>query len=116
MQVDKEKLVKIIDFWHKSLNREKLFSREKIEEINYSSKEIVDIIGPRRSGKSSLFKLIISRLNMKDNFVYINFEDPFFIENNNAEIVEEIIGVYNEYFEGKLKYLLSQSRVLNSGL
>jgi len=105
MQVDKEKLVKIIDFWHGSLNKEKLFDREKIKEINYSDKEIIDIIGPRRSGKSSLFKLIISQFKMKDNFLYVNFEDPFFIENNSAEIIEEIINVYNEYFDGKLKFL-----------
>ena len=105
MQVNKEKLVKIIDFWHKSLERGDLFSRDSIEVINYKSKEIIDIIGPRRSGKSSLLKLIINRLGMSGNFLYINFEDPFFIENNNAEIIEMIIDVYGEYFKGNLKYL-----------
>jgi len=105
MEVNKEKLIKIIDFWHKSLEKGDLFSRDNIEYINYDDKEIVDIIGPRRSGKSSLLKLIISRLGMNNNFLYINFEDPFFIENNDAQIIEMLIDVYNEYFDGNLKYL-----------
>ncbi len=105
MKIDKDKLVKIIDFWHESLDKTELFSREAIDEINYSDKEIVDIIGPRRSGKSSLLKLIISRLGIVDGFLYVNFEDPFFIENNDAQIVEELVAVCKEYFNGNLKYL-----------
>jgi len=102
---NKDKLVKIIDFWHSSLKKSDLFSREAIEKIDYKSKEIIDITGPRRSGKSSLFKLIISRLGLKDNFLYINFEDPFFIENNTAEVIEEIVDVYKEYYNTQLEYL-----------
>ncbi|MDX9856146.1 MAG: ATP-binding protein [Candidatus Moranbacteria bacterium] len=105
MKINRDKLIKIIDFWHRSIEEPELFSREAIENIDYSSKEIVDIIGPRRCGKSSLLKLIISRFGMSDNFLYVNFEDPFFIENNEANIIEELISVYKEHFNGSLKYL-----------
>ena len=39
MQVNKEKLVKIIDFWHKSLERGDLFSRDSIEVITIKAKK-----------------------------------------------------------------------------
>lgn len=99
-----QKLVQTIDFWIGSLKRNNLFPRKIVEEINYKTKEIIDIVGPRRSGKSSILKLIIKKLNLK-NFLYINFEDPFFIENNNPEIIEDLINTYQEYFHPGLKYL-----------
>jgi hypothetical protein len=106
MKIDENKLIQTIDFWHKSVKSPGLVSREAVEEIDYSGKEIIDVIGPRRSGKSSLLKLIISRLGLEGSFLYINFEDPFFIENNEASIIEKLIETYREYFNGNnLKYL-----------
>lgn len=99
-----EQLVKIIDFWCKNISCNKLFDREIIKCIDLQSKEIVDLVGLRRSGKSSIFKLIIKDLNTK-SFLYINFEDPFFITHNNPEIIEDIIEIYKEYFNPKLKYV-----------
>jgi predicted AAA+ superfamily ATPase len=78
MNIDYKELVPVIDFWHKSLMKKDLFKRGALYEINFSSQEIVDVVGPRRSGKSSLFKLIIDQLALKNNFIYIKFEDPFF--------------------------------------
>jgi predicted AAA+ superfamily ATPase len=90
MNIDYKELVPVIDFWHKSLIKKDLFKREALDEINFSSQEVVDVVGPRRSGKSSLFKLIIDQLSLKDDFLYINFEDPFFIENNKVEILAKL--------------------------
>ncbi len=106
MKLDKEKLIRTIDFWHASVNQSKLFARKAIHLVDYSSRDIVDIIGPRRSGKSSLLKLIIHRLDLEGDFLYINFEDPFFIENCDASIIEDLIKTYKEYFSKVgLKYL-----------
>ena len=105
MKIDNDKAIKIISFWQNSLNGGKLFHREAMEKIDFDSKEIVDVIGPRRSGKSSLLKLIINRFDMTDNFLYVNFEDPFFIENKDADVIEELIEIYEEYFNKDLKYL-----------
>ena len=105
MKIETQQLVKIIDFWNNSAEKNDLHNRLILENIDYKSKEIVDLVGPRRSGKSSILKLIIKRLKLRDNFLYINFEDPFFITHNNPEIIEEIIAVFREYFNSDLKYL-----------
>src|SRR3990167_3871196 len=105
MNIESQQLVQIIDFWQKSIDREKLFDRAILKEINLKSKEVIDIVGPRRSGKSSVLKLIIKNLNLKDNFLFINFEDPFFITNNDPQIIEEIISTFREYFNKNLEYV-----------
>lgn len=100
-----EQLIKIIDFWQKSVENDVLQKRQILKKIDIKSKEIIDLVGPRRSGKSSILKLIIRNLNLKGNFLYINFEDPFFISHNNPEIVEDLTAVFKEYFNSGLHYL-----------
>lgn len=102
--MDKEQLIKVIDFWQKAALENKLFSRDILDAIDLKGGEIVDIIGPRRSGKSSVLRLLISRLKT-DNWLHINFEDPFFIENNNAQTIEDLLDIYKEYYNHNLKYL-----------
>jgi len=41
----------------------------------------------------------------KDSWLYINFEDPFFIENSDVSIIGQLIETFEEYFNPKLKYL-----------
>lgn len=105
MKIDKEQLVKVIDFWQKSARKNNLFERTVLGAVNFKSKEVVDLVGPRRSGKSSVLKLIIKKLKLKDDFLYLNFEDPFFVENSDPQIIEESVEVYREYFNAKVKYL-----------
>lgn len=105
MIINHQQLVKIIDFWLKSVGKDELFSRAVIEKINFSGKEIIDLVGPRRSGKSSILKLIIKRLKLNGNFLYINFEDPFFVDHNYPQIIEELTLVFKEYFNQDLKYV-----------
>jgi len=105
MKTNTQQLVKIIDFWKKSVEKDELYDRLILEKIDHKSKEIVDLVGPRRSGKSSILKLIIRRLKLSDNFLYINFEDPFFVTHNNPQIIEEMVAVFREYFNPRLDYL-----------
>ena len=105
MKTSREDLIKVIDFWNTNIGSEELFGRELVEKINYKSKEVIDILGPRRSGKSSILKLIISRLGLGGDFLYINFEDPYFIKHNGPEVVEDLIDVFREHYGGNLKYL-----------
>lgn len=100
----KEELVKIINFWQKAALENALFNRILTDKIDVKSDEIIDIKGPRRSGKSSLLKLLIQKLK-KNSWLYINFEDPFFIENNNQQVIEELIDIYKQYYSPNLKYL-----------
>ncbi len=106
MKIDKNQIVKVIDFWQKSIGTAPLFERTALDSIDVEGdKEIIDLVGPRRSGKSSLLKLIIKKLEIKDNFMFINFEDPFFITYNQPGIIEELISVYTEFFSSDLEYL-----------
>lgn len=100
-----ERIIKLIDFWNGTVTAENLEDRIVLDTINLETNEIIDITGPRRSGKSSVLKMIIKKLKLKDNYIFMNFEDPFFIDNNNPEIVDEIISVFKKYFNPQLKYL-----------
>ena len=99
-------LVKLIDFWQKDAINNKLLKRSVISSIDMKSKEVVDIVGPRRSGKSSVLKLLIKDL-ISDNagFFYMNFEDPYFVENNKPAVITKLLETYKEYYRRDLKYL-----------
>lgn len=100
-----EQLVKVIDFWKKTSVEAGLFHRSIVDKIDCHSKEIIDIIGPRRSGKSTILKLLIKKLDLKNNYLFINFEDPYFVTRNQPEVIEELVSTYEEYFDKNLIYL-----------
>lgn len=102
--MNSEQLIKIIDFWQKIALENNLYPRFLVDTINIKNKEVVDILGPRRSGKSSVMKLLIKKFP-QNNFLYINFEDPFFIEHTDPEVITELLAVYHEYFGKNLTYL-----------
>ncbi len=103
--MSKEQLVKVIDFWQKSAESGQLFPRALIDKIDIKSKEVVDIVGPRRSGKSSVLKLLTRKIKNDGRWLYVNFEDPFFVENNYPQVIEELVETYSEYFGGAPKFL-----------
>lgn len=101
--MEKNKLKELI-IGHKSafLSRRNLVKREVQIEINryISQKEIILITGVRRSGKSSLLKLIFDDLTSKikipvNNILYLNFEDERFIDFT----VEDFQAVYELFLE-----------------
>jgi len=100
-----KEIINIIDFWQGVLKDKNIYPRLAMDKINLNTKEITVLTGIRRSGKSFILNLIINKLNLKDKSLYINFEDPFFVENSNLLIIEKIIAVYQEYFNKDLKYL-----------
>lgn len=69
----KETLEKIVASQKEELHfSNDLISREILTEMNLSAKQAVIVSGIRRCGKSSLLKLLMTKLN---NFHYFNFED-----------------------------------------
>ena len=105
MTIGDQQLIKVIEFWRESIHLDGLQDRDIVGAVDLKSREIIDLIGPRRSGKSSILKLIVKRLGLKDNYLFINFADPIFITNNEPAVIEELIQVFREYFNPKLEYL-----------
>ena len=72
-------------------------------------KEILILTGIRRSGKSSLFKLLINHLLKKNEatkILFINCEDPHFIETwSDSSKIYDIIEVAEKITENKFDYL-----------
>jgi len=103
--LDKAKILEIINdwnFWNKELP--KTFARKMYEDkisslIEYD--EILVIKGIRRSGKSTLMinqiKNLIKKGVKRRDILYINLEDPRFINYLNLELLEKIKDVYLEY-------------------
>lgn len=105
MNISHQQLIKVIEFWKESIKPDELQDRDIVGAVDLKSREVIDLVGPRRSGKSSILKLIVRRLGLKDNYLFINFEDPIFITNNDPAVIEELIQVFREYFNPKLEYL-----------
>lgn len=90
---------------------EGLYNRYIFEKLltNLATKHIQVLQGIRRSGKSSLFKLMINHL-CKDvdpmEILYVNLDDPYFIKySNNPESFYEIIQTAQKLTQKKTKYL-----------
>lgn len=103
--MENSQLIKIIDFWKKNLEQNIPFGRTLVSKINFNTSEVIDLIGVRRSGKSFILKLIIKNRKIGEESLYLNFEDPFFIENSQPQIIEQFIDVYKEHFNKDLHYL-----------
>jgi len=72
-------------------------------------KHIQVLQGIRRSGKSTLFKLLINHLSQEidpQEILYINFDDPFFIPySNDATKLYEVIQTAQKLTQKKVTYL-----------
>lgn len=95
----REKLKRIIAEWE-SLIPERIVERD----FNYdyvSSKQVLSIAGPRRSGKTYLCFQIIKRLRQQtpaENILYINFEDERLYPLNGNEL-SILLEVYEELYD-----------------
>ena len=88
-----------------------LFFRDAFEDLkrNLSLKQIQVIQGIRRSGKSSLFKMMINHLSQKvdaQEILYINFDDPFFIPYSDEPTrLYDIVQVAKKLTQKNVRYL-----------
>ncbi len=102
--MEKERIIEILDdwnFWSKipftGIMREEYL--ERFENLK-RTKQVVFVTGVRRSGKSTLMKQYIKKLIDKGedrkNFLYINFEEPKFIDDLSIVFMEEVYQAYLE--------------------
>ena len=97
-----------------------LYNREVFDKLvsNLQTKHIQVLQGIRRSGKSTLFKLLINHLS-KDidpqQILYINLDDPFFIKySNDATSFYEILQTAKKLTQKDIKYLfLDEVQAIN---
>ena len=81
-------------------------------------KHIQVLQGIRRSGKSTMFKLLINHLSQEvdpQEILYINFDDPFFIPySNDATKLYEVIQTAQKLTQKKISYLfLDEIQAIN---
>lgn len=81
----------------KSFQKQKELVDRAISEkiIKIIGKEVITIFGVRRSGKSSLLILLMKKLNLKDSqILYVNFDDPVFINYLDIQLLDKIWEIY----------------------
>ena len=88
-----------------------LYQRDLFQKLvrNLSVKHIQVLQGIRRSGKSTVFKLLINHLTKSCDpleILYLNLEDPFFIKYGEMpEQIYEIVETAEKLTGKKVKYL-----------
>ncbi len=96
---------------HWESNYKNLYDRDIFQKLikNLNSKHIQVLHGIRRSGKSSLFKLMINHLSENidpQEILYINLDDPFFTKySNDPTSFYEIIQAAKKLTQKEIKYL-----------
>lgn len=86
--------------WAKDVLRHK-FNRSKLDYC-FSTKNALALIGVRRSGKTyysfDVAEKYFTNKKEKNNFLYMNFEDPYFTNFNSTEELDNLIQLYAERF------------------
>ncbi len=95
--------------WHETYKN--LYKRDVFEKLerNLQTKHIQVIQGIRRSGKSTLFKLLINHLSLTtdpETILYVNLDDPFFTPyRNDATKFYDIVQTAKKLTQKEVKYL-----------
>ena len=119
--MDKSEILAILNdwnYWNRALP--KIHDRPSYDDKIYSYlsyDEVVVIKGIRRSGKSTLMLNQIKKL-LKDgieikNILFVNLEDPRFINHLSAALLEQIKEVYLEYLDPDTKPYIFLDEVQN---
>jgi predicted AAA+ superfamily ATPase len=96
---------------HWTANYKNLYDRDVFQKLltNLQTKHIQVLQGIRRSGKSSLFKLMINHLSKNTDpqeILYVNLDDPFFTKySNDPTSFYEIIQTAKKLTQKEIKYL-----------
>ncbi|MBL7685014.1 MAG: AAA family ATPase, partial [Deltaproteobacteria bacterium] len=101
---NRSEIKEVIDSWSDWLKRCSQSRQQREITISVHAKKALALIGVRRSGKSYAATYVTE--DHLENCFYLNFEDPFFIENNSVKIFDEFISVYTEYSQKPPKILI----------
>ena len=119
--MDKSEIIEILNewnYWNKEVphTQERSFYDDKISTL-LEYNEVLVIKGLRRSGKSTLMLNSIKTLLKDDvnikNILFVNLEDPRFINNLSTELLQEIKNVYLEYLNPEEKPYIFLDEIQN---
>ena len=119
--MDKDNLIKILNLWNywdkEVSNLNHRTSYENSISLFRQSREVIVLKGIRRSGKSTLLNLEIKNLLEqginKENILFINFEEPNFINNLDISFLDFIYETYLEYLKPKGKVYIFLDEIQN---
>lgn len=96
---------KVLDQWQ-AWGRDAIFHKYPRNNLGlkFIAKNAIALIGVRRSGKT-YYALDLAERESK-NFLYMNFEDPYFIASNTTAELDRIIEVYTEFSEKEPQLLV----------
>ena len=97
-------LQKIIKNWYDFAKKENRLTINRGYSVNFTKDLIVAIIGVRRSGKTTI--VIQETAARTNNFLYINFEDPYFSEHSSVLVLEELIDEYFNIYNEEPEYVI----------
>ena len=119
--LDKSEIIEILNewnYWNKKLSQTQVrpFYDNKISTL-LKYDEVLVIKGIRRSGKSTLMlngikNLLASNVDIK-NILFVNLEDPRFINNLSTELLQEIKDVYLQYLDPNEKPYIFLDEIQN---
>ncbi|MEA3514349.1 MAG: ATP-binding protein [Nanoarchaeota archaeon] len=98
--IEESQILDILETWSSAISRFDLKERDIVKDIirchnKGKNKEVIDLLGIRRSGKSSILALLKRRMELKEKeFLYVNFEEPLFVNDYNVGLIEKIWQVY----------------------
>ena len=119
--MDKTKILEVLNdwnYWNKDIidTKERDFYDHKIANF-LKNDEIIVLKGVRRSGKSTLLINQIKQLTNnkidKEDILFVNLEDPRFINHLDVELLENIKDTYLQYLNPKSKPYIFLDEVQN---
>ncbi|HPI39958.1 MAG TPA: ATP-binding protein [Pseudobdellovibrionaceae bacterium] len=97
-------LQKIIVNWAEFAKSQNLEAKKRNKTMLLRKDFAAALVGVRRSGKTTIAIQAIS--SRTENFLYINFEDPYFSEFFESSILEDLIEEYFNLYNKKPEYII----------
>lgn len=104
MGSNKLELQQIIASWRKFAISQNLEAKKRDKTMTLKKDFAVALVGVRRSGKTTIAIQAIS--SRSENFLYINFEDPYFSEFFESSILEDLIEEYFSIYNKEPEYVI----------
>jgi len=102
--LEENKILEILSEWNALWKKEYLPRIITKDICKVIGKEVIDLVGVRRSGKSSILSLIIKELKLKESqILYVNFEEPAFVNYYSLALLDKILEVYKTNINNKLR-------------